>query len=140
MMAPLSPSPDPAVAWSSPISSSKPSRRRFLADGGARGLTLVHGLGVGDRDRRGTNRFAHLGMTRRVIGGHWTWSPKMQAMARDEQIEAYCLPSGAISLLLREIGARRPRASSPRSASAPSSTRASRAGVAIVPPRMTLSN
>ena len=82
--------------------------RRFLATGGAHGLTLVHGLGVGDRDRRGTNRFAHPGMVRRVIGGHWTWSPKMQAMARDEQIEAYCLPSGAISLLLREIGARRP--------------------------------
>jgi len=82
--------------------------RRFLETGEAGGLTLVHSLGLGDRDRRGTNRFAHDGMVRRVIGGHWTWSPRMQALARQDRIEAYALPSGAIAHLLREIGAGRP--------------------------------
>lgn len=43
-----------------------------------------------------------------VIGGHWVWSPKMQAMARDEMIEAYCLPGGVVMQLFREIGAGRP--------------------------------
>jgi len=81
---------------------------RFLETGHPRNLTLVHALGLGDRDRRGTNRFAHEGMVKRVIGGHWTWSPSMQALAAEERIEAYSLPSGVISLLIREIGAGRP--------------------------------
>lgn len=82
--------------------------RRFLDTGHPRDLTFVHALGLGDRDRRGTNTFAHEGMTRRVIGGHWTWSPRLMALARDGGVEAYVWPSGAISQLLREIGARRP--------------------------------
>jgi acyl CoA:acetate/3-ketoacid CoA transferase len=82
--------------------------RRFRSGEGAGGLTLVHSLGLGDRNARGTNRFAHDGMVRRVVGGHWTWSPKMQALARDNRLEAYSLPGGVIAHLLREIGAGRP--------------------------------
>ena len=82
--------------------------RRFLATGNPRGLTLVHALGIGDAKERGLNRFAHKGLVERVIGGHWTWSPRMQALAEAEAIEAYTLPAGAIMLLLREIGAGRP--------------------------------
>jgi propionate CoA-transferase len=81
---------------------------RFLEGGHPRGLTLVHSLGLGDRDQRGVNRFAHEGMTKRVIGGHWTWSPRMQQLAREEKIEAYSLPGGVTGQLLREIGAGRP--------------------------------
>ncbi|TDD83049.1 acyl CoA:acetate/3-ketoacid CoA transferase [Actinomadura darangshiensis] len=84
------------------------AEERFLATGSPRGTTLVHALGLGDRDRLGTNAFAHEDMVRRVIGGHWTWSPRMMKLAAENLIEAYALPSGAISLLLREIGARRP--------------------------------
>ncbi len=82
--------------------------RRFLETGSPKDLTLVHALGLGDRDRRGVNRFAHPGMVRRVIGGHWVWSPRMQAMAQAEEIEAYVLPAGVITQLMREIGAGRP--------------------------------
>lgn len=81
---------------------------RFLATGHPRDLTLLHALGVGDADRRGVNRFAHEGMVRRVIGGHWSWSPRMQELARNNRIEAFALPSGVISLLMRETGAKRP--------------------------------
>jgi acyl CoA:acetate/3-ketoacid CoA transferase len=81
---------------------------RFLATGHPRDLILVHALGIGDGKTRGINRFAHAGMVRRVIGGHWSWSPRMQKLARDNRIEAYTLPSGVISLLLRESGAKRP--------------------------------
>jgi propionate CoA-transferase len=82
--------------------------KRFLETGHPRGLTLIHALGFGDRDRRGANRFAHEGMVKRVIGGHWTWSRPMQELARLDKIEAYSLPGGVISLLLRESGAGRP--------------------------------
>jgi len=82
--------------------------RRFLDTGHPRNLTCIHALGIGDRQERGMNRFAHAGMTGRVIGGHWVWSPRMQQMARDNEIEAYVLPGGVIMQLMREVAAGRP--------------------------------
>ena len=82
--------------------------QRFLTTGHPRALTVIHSLGIGDRETRGMNRFAHEGLVRKVIGGHWVWSPRMQAMARDNKIEAYVLPGGVAMQLFREIGAGRP--------------------------------
>lgn len=82
--------------------------RRFLATGAPRGLTAVHALGIGDKATRGMNCFAHEGLVRRVIGGHWPWSPRMQQLARDNRIEAYILPGGVSSQLFRAIGAGQP--------------------------------
>ena len=81
---------------------------RFLATGTPVGLRVIHALGLGDRDRRGLNRLAYEGLVSKVIGGHWIWSPRMQDLAREEKIEAYVLPSGVTTQLLREIGAGRP--------------------------------
>ena len=82
--------------------------KRFLETGHPRNLTAVHALGIGDRKTRGMNCFAHEGMVKRVIGGHWVWSPRMQQMARDDKIEAYVFPGGVTMQLFREIGAGRP--------------------------------
>ncbi len=81
---------------------------RFLKSGHPRNLTCVHALGIGDRNNRGMNRFAHEGMVKRVIGGHWVWSPRMQQLAHDNKIEAYVLPGGVTMQLMREIAAKRP--------------------------------
>ena len=82
--------------------------RRFLAHGAPRGLTAVHALGIGDKKSLGMNCFAHEGMVRRVIGGHWVWSPRMQQLALANKIEAYILPGGVSSQLFRAIGAGQP--------------------------------
>jgi acyl CoA:acetate/3-ketoacid CoA transferase len=82
--------------------------QRFLETGHPRDLTLVHSLGLGDRDAFGTNRFAHEGMLRKIIASHFTWSPRIQQLIREEKIEAYCFPAGVVQHLLREIGAGRP--------------------------------
>ena len=82
--------------------------RRFLATRTPRNLTCVHALGIGDKQSRGMNCFAYEGLVRKVIGGHWVWSPRMQQLALDEKIEAYILPGGVSSQLLREIGGARP--------------------------------
>ncbi len=81
---------------------------RFLATQQPRKLTMIHALGIGDKQTRGMNCFAHEGLVKRVIGGHWVWSPAMQKLAQDEKIEAYILPGGVSSQLMREIGAGRP--------------------------------
>jgi propionate CoA-transferase len=82
--------------------------QRFLETGHPCDLTLVHSLGLGDRDALGTNRFAYEGMLRKVIAAHFTWSAKIQQLIREDKIEAYCFPGGVIQQLLREIGAGRP--------------------------------
>ena len=81
---------------------------RFQTSRTPRNLTLVHALGIGDKKTKGVNCFAHEGLVKKVIGGHWVWSPAMQQLARNETIEAYILPGGVSSQLMREIGAGRP--------------------------------
>jgi propionate CoA-transferase len=82
--------------------------KRFLDSGHPRDLTVVHISGMGDGHGGGIDRFAHPGMVRRVIGGHWGWTARMQEMARREEIAAYCLPQGTLSHLMREIAGGRP--------------------------------
>jgi propionate CoA-transferase len=84
--------------------------KRFLETGEPRDLTLVHITGVGGKNflhghgrETGTGYFAHEGMVKRVVGGHWRWSRVMGQLANDEKIEAYNLPQGCLSLLMREI-------------------------------------
>lgn len=83
-------------------------QQRFLETQRPRNLTLMHALGIGDKKTKGMNCFAHEGLVKRVIGGHWVWSPAMQQLALSNKIEAYILPGGVSSQLMREIGAGRP--------------------------------
>ena len=82
--------------------------KRFLETGSPCALTLVHASGIGDKMVEGVNRFAHEGMVKRVIGGHWGWSPRMQQMSNENKIEAYNLPQGVMTQQYREIAAKRP--------------------------------
>lgn len=81
---------------------------RFLGTGSPTGLTVYHCAGIGDKADEGLNRFAHEGLTRRVVGGHWGWSPRMQQLAIEGRIEAYNLPQGVIASQYRELAAKRP--------------------------------
>jgi len=81
---------------------------RFLKTGHPRNLSLFHALGIGNRNDTGVSRFAHKGMVRKVTGGHWVWSPRMQQMAKNNEIEAYVLPGGVAMQLMRESAAGRP--------------------------------
>lgn len=82
--------------------------KKFLETGEPNNLTLFHVTGVGSGNETGIGRFAHKGLVKRVVGGHWLWSKNMGQMALDEEIEAYNLPQGVLSLLTREIAAGRP--------------------------------
>lgn len=87
--------------------------RRFLSTGEPRGLTETHlhvyGMGPGV----GLERFAHPGMTRRVVGGsfappYWFKDSAMNAMVARDEVEAFLLPAGVVCALWRAQGAGRP--------------------------------
>jgi acyl CoA:acetate/3-ketoacid CoA transferase len=82
--------------------------RRFLQTSEPRDLTLYLVSGMGDGRGGGADRFAHAGMLRRVYASHWGWSPRLGGMAVAGEFEAYVLPQGVMSHLLRDIASGRP--------------------------------
>jgi len=82
--------------------------RRFLDEARPSNITIVHPVGLGDEDKQGVSRLAHERLLKRVITGSRVDSPLGEDLARRNLIEAYTLPQGALSQLMREMAAGRP--------------------------------
>lgn len=61
---------------------------RYLETGSPKNLTLFYVAGQGNRAGAGADHYAHDGLVKRVIGGHWNMAPKLGQMAMEDKIEA----------------------------------------------------
>jgi len=82
--------------------------RRFLAERRPQGITSVSIVGVGDRAALGATHLAHEGLLRRAITSALVDSPGLVELAAEDKIEAYTLPQGVLSQLMRDMAAGRP--------------------------------
>ena len=89
----------------SPETLNKALEQRFLETGHPRDLTLFFAACQGNRDGSGGDRYAHEGMLKRAVGGHWDRAPKLGEMALAGKFEAYDLPQGVIGHMYRDIAA-----------------------------------
>lgn len=96
------------VASDMPEALTKALETRFLETGSPKSLTLFYAAAQGNRDGSGADHFAHEGMTKRVIGGHWNMVPKLGELVMQNKIEGYNFPQGTLSQLFRDIAGHRP--------------------------------
>ncbi len=82
--------------------------RRFLAEGAPRDLTSISVVGIGDRATLGAGHLAHEGLLKRAITSALVDSPGLAVLAAADKIEAYTLPQGVLSQLMRDMAAGRP--------------------------------
>lgn len=81
---------------------------RFTKTGYPQQLTLVHTAGIGDGVSKGASHFAHEGMLKRVIAGHYNLAPKLGKLVMDNKVEGYNLPQGTMAQWFRSIAGRKP--------------------------------
>lgn len=79
---------------------------KYEETGSPNKLTLLFGGGPGDWDTRGLNHLAKTKegekpMLRRTVGGHYGQVPMVAELALKEETEAWTLPMGSISRMIR---------------------------------------
>ncbi len=83
--------------------------KRYLETGEPKDMTLWSVSGQGSRGKHQfSDRLAHPGMIKKAILGHWESSQELIEQAVQEKIEAYNLPLGVISHLVRAAAGRKP--------------------------------
>ena len=82
--------------------------RRFESEGKPTGITSVSVVGVGDRISLGADHLGREGLLKRAITSALVDSPRLVTLAAEDKIEAYTLPQGVLSQLMRDMAAGRP--------------------------------
>lgn len=81
--------------------------QRFLETGHPKDLTIFTIAGQGAGAGTGSDHFAHEGMVKRLIAGHYNLAPTLRTMAIEGKIEAYNLPQGTMAQMVRDAAGKR---------------------------------
>lgn len=96
------------VASCIPEALNKAVEKRFLETGEPNNITYVYAGSQGNRDGRGAEHYAHKGLMKRFIAGHWATIPAIGKMAMNNEMEAYNVSQGSLCHLFRDIAAHKP--------------------------------
>lgn len=80
----------------------------FVNEGHPRDITLLYAAGQGDGKTRGLNHYAHEGLLKRIIGGHWGLAPKFQPLVVNNKVEGYNIPQGVVTHIIRAAAGKKP--------------------------------
>lgn len=80
----------------------KALENKFLEKGYPRDLTLLHAAGQAD-GQGGIMHFAHEGMIKKIIGGHWGLAPKIMQLITENKVIAFNMPQGQLAQLFRSM-------------------------------------
>jgi propionate CoA-transferase len=89
------------VAQGAPEAILKALGKRFLDMQEPKNLTLLFGGGPGDWATKGLNHLGIKGMLKRTYGSHYGQTPQIAKLALNNDIEAWTLPLGSVSRMLR---------------------------------------
>lgn len=93
------------VASGMPEALNRALENRFLETGHPRDLTLLFAAAQGNRDGSGGDHYAHDGMLKRIIAGHYNMNPEIGKLINSNKLEAYNLPQGTLAQMFRDIAA-----------------------------------
>ena len=93
------------VASAMPEALNRALEERFLETGHPCNLTLFFAAAQGNRDGSGGDHYAHEGMLKRIVAGHYNMNPEMGKLINANKLEAYNLPQGTLAQLFRDIAA-----------------------------------
>lgn len=80
----------------------------FLASGHPCALTLYMPVGQGNFKDKGMAHFAHEGMVKRFVAGHYgVGGPRLSELVRNNRCEAYNWPQGVLAVMPRQVAGRR---------------------------------
>ena len=82
--------------------------KRYGETGQPNDLTLVFTGGPGDTATKGLNHLARPGMLKKTVGSHYGQMPMVGELALNNKIQAYNLPMGTVSRLLRATASNQP--------------------------------
>ncbi len=83
-------------------------RERYEKTGHPKELTLIKGVSIGDKGKRGVNHLGAEGLLKCVICSHFGLEPDIARMAAENKIFSYMLPLGTITDWFRAVASHKP--------------------------------
>ncbi|HZK85791.1 MAG TPA: CoA-transferase [Desulfosporosinus sp.] len=86
----------------------KAIEKKFLETGYPQNITLFYPASQGFRNGTGGDHYAHEGLVKRVIAGHYNTAPKLGELCLANKCEGYNLPQGTLEYIIRDAAGHRP--------------------------------
>ncbi|MCT4633410.1 MAG: 3-oxoacid CoA-transferase [Firmicutes bacterium] len=96
------------VGFSIPEDLMSTLENKYIEEKSPKNISLFYCAGIGDKNGRGMDHFAHDGLLKKVYGGHVGLAPKLGELIAENKFPAYMVPQGVTIHLLKAIASGKP--------------------------------